>query len=352
MFRTISFVLILLLTSLSFAQAKPLTQAEFVKLLYALQKAPATKADIISALRTRGIDFEITEGVRGLTRSKSGNDEEIRRALDEADRRRQNPELAKVPDKAASDALLAKTRSKTLEAVAGMPDFVVKQAIQRSMAYAGTGTFRNQDSLIVAVSYRSSGEEEYKLLMKDGILQNDPKPSRSYQDAGGTSSTGEFVTMLAIIFKPESETRFEPVETDIIRERRSIVFDFSVTVDRAQQGLTCKTILERSTKTGIKGKIWIDAVDARVLRIESEATDIPADFPCPTAKRNIDYDWTTIADEKYLLPLVSDVRLTIRDQGKLFETRNVIRFKNYQKYGSEVRIVEEDSEPPPEPKKP
>jgi hypothetical protein len=345
MIRSISFGLILLFTSFAFGQAKPLSQAEFVKLLYALQKAPATKTDIISALRSRGIDFEVTDGIRGLTRSKSGNDEEIRRALDEADRRRQNPELAKVPDKAESEALLAKTRSKTLEAVNDMPDFVVKQAIQRAVAYAGTGTFRNQDNLVVAVSYRASGEEEYKLLMKDGILQNDPKPGRSYEDAGGTSSTGEFVTMLATIFKPESETKFEPIETDVIRGRRAIVFDFSVDVDKAQQGLSCKTILERSTKTGIKGKLWIDAVDARVLRVESEATDIPADFPCPTAKRNIDYDWTTIADEKYLLPLVSDVRLTIRDQGKLYETRNVIRFKNYQKYGTDVKIVEEDSTP-------
>jgi hypothetical protein len=345
MFRSFCLGLILIYTSLVFGQAKPLSQAEFVKLLYGLQKAPATKSEIISALRTRGIDFQVTEGIRGLTRSKTANDEEIRRALDEADRRRQNPELARVPDKAESDALLAKARSKTLEAVAEMPDFVVKQAIQRSIAYAGTGTFRNQDSLIVAVSYRSTGEEEYKLLMKDGILQNDPKPSRSYEDAGGTSSTGEFVTMLATIFKPESETKFEPVESDVVRGRRAIVFDFVVDTDKAQQGLTCKVILERSTKTGIKGKVWIDAVDARVLRIESVATDIPADFPCPTAKRNIDYDWTTIAGDKYLLPLVSDVRLTIRDQGKLFETRNLIRFKNYQKYGTDVTIVEEDSKP-------
>jgi hypothetical protein len=352
MFRYISLLLVLVFAGLAFGQAKPMSQAEYVKLLYALQKTPATKDEIVTALRTRGIDFTVTDGIRGLTRSKSGNDEEIRRALDEADRRRQNPDLAKVPDKADAEKLLAATRSKTLEAVAEMPDFVVKQAIQRSIAYAGTGTFRNQDSLIVAVSYRSSGEEQYKLLMKDGILQNDPKPSRSYEEAGGTSSTGEFVTMLATIFKRENEAKFEPIETDVIRGRRAIVFDFSVDVDKAQQGLTCKTILERSTKTGIKGKIWIDAADARVLRIESEATDIPADFPCPTAKRNIDYDWTTIADEKYLLPLVSDVRLTIRDQGRLFETRNVIRFRNYQKYGSDVRIVEEDSEPVKPPEKP
>ena len=352
MMRIFVFILILSLSGLVFSQAKPLTQAEYVKMLYALQKAPATKADIITALRTRGVDFAVTDGVLGLTRSKSGNDEEIRRALLEADRRRQNPEGAKLPSTTETEALLAQTRQKTLEAVGDMPDFVVKQLIQRSIAYAGTGTFTNQDNLIVAVSYKTTGEENYKLLSVNGILQNNPTPKESYEEVGGTSSTGEFVTMLATIFKPESDAKFEPLETDVIRGRQAIVFDFSVTPDRARQGLTCKSVLERSTVTGIKGRMWIDRSDARVLRIESEATDIPLDFPCPTAKRNIDYDWATIASEKYLLPSVSDVRLTIRDQGKVYETRNLIRFKNYQKYGSDVTIVEEDNAPPTENKKP
>jgi hypothetical protein len=341
--RFIAFFLLCSLATLALGQAKPLSQAEFVKMLYSLQKTPATKADLISALRSRGIDFELTDGIRGLTRSKSGNDEEIRRALEEADRRRQNPELAKVPDTAEAEAMLARTRQNTLAALDDMPDFVVKQQIQRSIAYAGTGTYTPQDNLIVAVSYRATGEEDYRLLMINGIMQTDTKPKQSYEQVGGTSSTGEFVTMLATIFKPDSETRFEPVETDLLRGRKTIVFDFETSAALADQRLTCKVILERSTRTGIKGKIWIDLALNRVLRIESQATDIPQDFPCPTAKRNIDYDWVTINDEKYLLPSLSDVRLTIRDGSKTYETRNVIRFKNYQKYGSEVIIRDDDT---------
>ena len=38
-------------------QVKPLTQAEYVKMLYALQKDPSQKAEVIDALRKRGIDF-------------------------------------------------------------------------------------------------------------------------------------------------------------------------------------------------------------------------------------------------------------------------------------------------------
>ena len=63
------------------------------------------------------------------------------------------------------------------------------------------------------------------------------------------------------------------------------------------------------------------------------------------AKRNIDYDWVKISDEKYMLPLLSDVRLTFREKSKVFETRNLIKFKDYQKYGSEVVILDDDVKP-------
>jgi len=350
--RPLFLILVLALGSIGLAQDRPLSQSEYVRMLYGLQKNPAGKVDIVEALRRRGIDFAVTDGIRGLTRSKSSNDEELRRALEEAERRRQNPAGSVLPSSAESARVLEKTRSNTLAAVEQMPDFVVKQQIQRSAAYAGTGNYRNLDNLIVAVSYRAAGQEEYKLLSLNGVIQSDSKPKQSYEEAGGTSSTGEFVTMLATIFKPESETAFEPVDTDVIRGHRAIVYDFAVQREKARQTLSCKSTIDNTTATGMKGRIWVDREAHRVLRIESEATDIPANFPCPTAKRNIDYDWAMIADEKYLLPLTSDVRLTVRDKDRIFETRNLIRFKNYQKYGSEVKILDEDEPPPTEDKKP
>jgi hypothetical protein len=103
-----------------------------------------------------------------------------------------------------------------------------------------------------------------------------------------------------------------------------------------------------STLTGMKGRLWIDRETARVLRIQSDATDIPPSFPVTSARRTIDYAWATIADEKYLLPLLSDVRLTLREKSSVYETRNLIRFKDYQKYGTDVIVLEEDNTPIPE----
>lgn len=346
-------LLLLFLLQAALAQDKPLTQAEFVKMLYSLQKTPAVRQDIVDALRKRGIDFPVTDGIRGLVRSKAGNDEEMSRAVEEAGRRRQDPVATQLPAPKDAENVLEQTRKNTLEAVNEMPDFVVKQQIQRSIAYAGTNNFQNLDRLVVAVSYRSSGEENYRLLSMNGILQNNPEQKQSYEEAGGTSSTGEFVTMLATIFKPESETKFQAIDTDLIRNRKTIIYDFSIERDKAkEQIVSSDKVSTESTIAGMKGRIWIDRADARVLRVESEATDIPEAFPVRTAKRNIDYDWVKISDGKYLLPSISDVRLTSRQNKSTYETRNVIRFKEYQKYGTDVVIRDDDIKPEPEVKKP
>lgn len=343
--------LLLLLVQIGFAQtAAPLTQTEYVKMLYAAQKSASGKTALIEAIRRRGLGFELTDGLRSLTRSKSGNDDELKRALDEAGRRRENPAAAQLPSEKEAAEILEKTRQNTLAAVEEMPDFVVKQQVQRSAAYAGTNNFRNLDRLVVAVSYRSSGEEDYKVLSVNGVLQENPQSKRSYSETGGTSSTGEFVSILATIFKAASDAKFQIVDTDTVRGRRTVAFDYSIERDRAKQQITAFGYYQESAITGMKGRIWFDRESFRVLRVESAATEIPENFPVRTAKRVIDYDWVTISDEKYLLPSQSEVRLTSREDGKIYETRNVIRFKDYQKFGTDVIILDDDTEPIPEEK--
>lgn len=343
------FIFLLLIFSFGsiFAQEtapKPLTQSEYVKMLYDLPKNASNKEALIEAVRTRGIGFELTDGIRSLTRTKGANDAELLRTLEESNRRRQNPTVAQLPSEKESTEILTKAREEVLKAIEEMPDFVVKQQIQRSAAYAGTNNFRNLDKLVVAVSYRASGEEEYRVLSVNGALQANPSAKKTYEEVGGTSSTGEFVTVLATIFKPESETVFKISDTDTIRTRRAIVYEYEITRDKAKQRITASGVFNSTTITGMKGRVWIDRENFRVLRVESGATEIPETFPIRAANRLIDYDWVTISGEKYLLPLLSDVRLTSREGQQMFETRNLIRFKDYQKYGTEVQILDDDVE--------
>ena len=76
---------------------KPLTNQEFVSLLYQLQRNPDTRDELVEQIRTRGIGFPLTDGMRSLVATKSGNDSLLRRTLEEAERRRVNPTASTLP---------------------------------------------------------------------------------------------------------------------------------------------------------------------------------------------------------------------------------------------------------------
>ena len=340
------------------AQERPLTQAEYVKMLYAVQKDPGQKADVIQALRKRGIDFAVTDGLRGLTSSKAANDEELKHALEEANRRRLNPEAAKMPAPKDAADLLEKARVNTGVALEDMPDFVVKQIITRSASYAGTGNWKPLDNVIIAVSYSTEKGEQYKVLALNGAPVELEKGG-DYSNLPGSTTGGEFVEALAKLFRPASKTRFEAVTTDTIRDRACVVFDYEILVENNKNGGVGfktpsgpKDFTFTTVPSGERGRVWIDRKDGRVLRISLKATDIPKDFQVRAYESTIDYDWVTIADEKFLLPVLSDDKFTSAEGGKMFQSRNLIRFKNYQRYGTEVKILDDDVKPEPDTKKP
>jgi hypothetical protein len=332
----------------AFAQGDaPLTQAEYVKMLYSLQKDPGGKAAIVEALRKRGIAFVLTDGVRGLTRSKGANDDELKRALEAAERRRQNPAGAALPSVKDAGELIEAARRNTLDAIVEMPDFVVKQLISRSGAYAGTGSWKPYDNLAVGVSYSTEKGEQYRVLAVNGARVDAEKGS-NYAGLGGATTRGEFVEDLQRIFRPESKTEFRPIDTDLVRDRNCIVFEYVIKIENNKgTGLAFGSQSYQMISAGEIGKVWIDRLDKRVLRIEAHSTDIPANFPIRAFQTVNDYDWVTIGSERYLLPSQTDLRFTSKMSVGLVEDRNVIRFRNYQKYGSEVKILDEDMVPEP-----
>jgi len=338
--------LILSFSAAAFSQEKPLAQAEYVKMLYTLERDPSSKPDVIDALRRRGIGFALTDGVRALTRSKGRNDEDLKRALEEAERRRRDPEGTRMPTLAESAGFIDKARTRALETVQEMPDFVVKQLITRAEAYAGTGNWKPYDTLVIAVSYSTEKGEQYRVLAKNGAPVSNPTVASSYSGLDGATSGGEFVEDLEKIFKPESKTRFDLLTTDVIRGRRTLVYEYVINIENNRNGgVGLKGPIYQSSPAGEKGRIWIDRETYQVLRIEYNLTDIAPTFPVKAVTKSIDYDMVEIAGEKHLLPIISDFRGTVESGSKRFESRNVIRFRNYQKYGTDVIAVEEDSEP-------
>ena len=341
--------------------AQPLSSKEVVSLVYQLPRHPEMRDEIVEEIRKRGINFPLTDGMRSLVATKSGNDALLRRTLEEAERRRANPTAAARPSEADSNDLLERTRNVTLAAANAMPDFIVKQLIKRSVAYGNTTNWIPQDNLSIAVGYRANAGEEYRLLSVNGMpAAPDVQSSKDYSKyvKGATSSGVEYISAQADVFKPESKAEFKVVDTDTIQGRRTVVYEYTIARDNSK--LTLSVGGSNSTIVGSRGRMWVDRELDRVLRFEQIATEIPGDFPITEASSVIDYDWVNINEHKYLLPSHSEILMTTREPKFVLQSRNDIRFRSYQKFGAELKVIDEvgedddpgDNPPPPAKAKP
>lgn len=324
-------------------QGPPLTNQEFVKLLYQLPQNPGQRAQLEDQIRKRGIAFPITPGLRSLIATKSGNDASLMHTVEEAARRRDNPTTASLPPAAEATDLLERTRKATLGAAETMPDYLVKQNITRSHAYGQSKNWAPYDRLSIAVSYRQSAGEDYKLLTVNGMPAT---PDQRYGlQLGGTTSSGEYVSALAELFQPQQQAEFQAIDTDTLRGRRTIVYEFVVKKVFSRNSLTFaaeKGAAPVSTIAGHRGRIWVDRENYRVLRFEDISTEIDPAFPITASSMTIDYDWVIINEVEHLLPSRAVVELTARYRGETEQTRNEILFRGYRKFGAEVKIIDVD----------
>src|SRR5260370_17322703 len=197
----------------------PLTNQEFVRLLYQLPGHPEERDKLIDEVRKRGIAFPVTSGLQSLVATKSGNDALLRHTLEEADRRRANPAAAALPPSAEAMELLARTRKATLGAAEKMPDYLVKEQIVRYVSYGNTKNCLPDDHLTLAVIYRHSASEDYKLL---SINAFPPSENQDYEKKlVGKTSPATYVSVFREFFRPESRAEFNMVDTDTLPGRRT-----------------------------------------------------------------------------------------------------------------------------------
>lgn len=320
-------------------------------LLFQLPKHPEQRDRLIDEIRKRGIAFPLTPGLRSLVATKSGNDSSIMRTLEEAARRKENPVAAALPPTAEGLELLERTRTATLGAAEKMPDYLVKQQIIRSHAFGQSKNWAVYDRLSIAVSYRQTAGEDYKLLSVNGMPATQ---DQTYgMKLGGTTSTGEYVSALSDLFRPETRAEFNMVDTDTLRGRRTIIYEYEVKKENSHQVLSWGEggSVKQQTISGYRGRLWVDRETNRVLRLENISTEIDPGFPITATSRIIDYDWVAINEQQHLLPTRAVVELTDRYRGQTEQTRNEILFRGYRKFGAEVKIIDVDEKdfPPDQP---
>jgi len=205
----------------------------------------------------------------------------------------------RAPTPEEQERFLATTRESALKYAQSLPDFICTQQIHRYMKRSN-GSWREIDWLTVRLSFSSSGER-YALVQVNGFATNLP-----YESLRGSTSQGEFGSLLRGIFEPDAGGQFRFDRWASLNRWRVAVYSYRLPwgvashyILRFRDELTGAT---SQTQTGLAGELSIDAETNAVLRITASATEIPSGFPIRSSTSTITYGYAEIGGRRYLLP--------------------------------------------------
>lgn len=332
----------------------PVTKEEILAFLKSTADRRIEQGDLAAEISERGVAFPITEQTLEELRKAGARSfllDAIRNTVKKEEPPAEPPHLKTndapaqpeetaesyaAKEKARAEAfaklpLLEQARHFALEYEEDLPDFTATQFVTRYARKPGDKDWKVEDKLEIELTYHIKGGEKYKLVKMNGA-----PTTMKYDNLGGSTSTGEFGSVLAAVFEPSSRAEFNEVRNETFRNHQTVVYDF-----RVKKAFSHSQITDQNTKqtvtAGYQGTVWIDTETKRVLRIEQSQEGMPPNFAITLAEDAIEYDWVTIADQKYLLPVRAEVLLG-RDRDRYY-TRNVIEFRNYHKFETDIKIL-------------
>ena len=227
------------------------------------------------------------------------------------------------------DPVIAKAREAAAQFAGSLPNFFCQQVTTRYQSDHPKTGWDALDVVSADIAYED-GTESYK-----NIKVGNKSVNKDIHDIGGTTSTGEFASILDDLLNPATGATFRRTGTDTVHGRATYVFKFEVPRDRSHWRIEAPSQLYYPA---FGGSIWVDKQTSRVLRIEQQARLMPALFPFDTVETATDYDFVRLSTpQQFLLPVDAEVLSCIR--GSRMCTRNRIEFRNYRKFGAQSDIT-------------
>jgi len=243
------------------------------------------------------------------------------------------------PDPEEQGRILDEAREYVQNYTKNLPNFICVQVTRRSVDGSGKGTaWHNTDTITAKLTYDGQ-HEDYDVILRN----NAPVTNVKMEQLGGTTSQGEFGTMMREIFDPESNARFGWDHWGTLRGRKTYVFTYDIA-----QAYSKYRVEEVDTKQSIepayRGLVYIDQDTKMVTKITLEPYNIPADFPIHDVHVQLDYDFAKIADGTYMLPL----KAVLTSRATRYATKNDIEFRLYRKFETGSTIKFDTPEPLPD----
>jgi hypothetical protein len=240
-------------------------------------------------------------------------------------------QFASPPEPSSQEqaGIILEARTIALAYSSSLPDFICTEVIRRYMDPKGKESWRLGDTLAVDLSYFKQ-HEEYRLT-----AINNRRTDKPFESAGGQVSEGEFGSMLREVFDPTSKADFVWDHWTTLRKRPAHVYFFRIPIFDSKFTLEFRTKAGRErTVAGAHGFVYVDRETHRVMRIERQAESVPRDFPIQQASSSVDYDFTEVGGNPYLLPL----RASSQMQYLQLRSRNEVEFRAYRKFSGEATL--------------
>ena len=299
-----------------------------------------TEANLAILVDRAGIAFDPTPEAVARLRTNGAHQQLINAVKRAGERLSATANSTIIIHKETVDPFLDEARRNVRDYLDELPDFICQQDIERFFDYEASGAWDRADKLSYELTYSRRGGEKYKPMNSIGR-----PPTRSLEDAGGATSRGDFASMLAELIAVDTKAEFKAAGKDRLGSRPTRLYDFRVLQTNAK--LTVKAEGHPPIVVGYSGTVWIDEEKKIVLRIDQAVDDLPATYPVTSSESSIDYDWVKLRgiDVDFLLPIRAEFIIADRRQKMYF--RNLLSFKFYRKFETDIKITDGDTPPPP-----
>ncbi len=300
-----------------------------------------TEADLAARVERLGIAFDPTPEAISRIRANGGRQNLINAIKRAADRLSASTGKVVAIGAPPPDPFIEETRKVVREYLDELPDFICQQDIQRYVDLDGSGAWEKADTLVYELTYNRK-RETYKPINSLG------RPvTRALEDVKGATSTGDFASGLASLFDLETRTVFKPAGKERLGNRQTLLYDFTVMKEWSK--LVVKAEGADPMIAGYSGTVWIDAETKQVLRIDQAVDDLPKSHPVTHSESSVDYDSVKLRglDLDFLLPIRAE--FVIGDRRQKHNFRNLIHFKFYRKFETDIKIGDDISTPPQKP---
>ena len=289
------------------------------------QKLSFSISDVmIEELQGMGAGAQTVQALRDLQKASQGLPPPPRTAAAEQPAKPVEP----PPSPEEQKQIIEEARANALSYTKRLPDFICLQLTRRYVDPTGLEMdWIKYDEIKTRLSYFER-HEDYKVISVNERLTN-----RAYESLGGAISTGEFGSMLAELFAPETRAEFEWDRHSALRGRKAYVFRVHVPQARSRWHISYQR--QQEIIAGYRGLVYIDKDTHMVLRLSLVTDDMPRDFPINEARDVLEYGFAKIADREFLLPM----RATVRMREAKWLIRNEVEFRLYRKFTAEASIA-------------